>query len=241
MRNRRIGTSISGIVQAMNKFGNREFLNWCDKGYSYLRHLDDQYSNWLCIPKSLKISTTKPSGSVSLLPGVTPGIHRAHSEYYIRNIRMDKNSNLVPICKEAGYPIESDKYSKTSVVISFPVHEKYYVRGKEDVSMWEQLELAAQMQYYWSDNSVSITVTFKPDEASQIAEALSLYETRLKSVSFLPVEDHGYEQAPYIKIDEKEYQKLVAKIKPLKIKENENEVQEKFCDGEACEIIAVKS
>lgn len=236
MRNRRIGTSISGVTQAFNKFGKRAVFNWCDNAYQYIKELDKIYSDWLCIPRSIKITTIKPSGTISLLPGVTPGIHYPHDEYYIRNVRIAKNSTLLTIVKEAGYPVEDDKYSPSTVVVSFPIHEKYFTRGKDHVSMWEQLENAAQMQYYWSDNSVSITVTFNKDEASQINEALKLYETRLKSVSFLPLSDHGYEQAPYISITKEKYDKLREKIKPLKIKENINEQQEKYCDGEICVI-----
>ena len=69
--------------------------------------------------------------------------------------------------------------------------------------MWEQLEIAAQYQHYWADNSVSVTVTFKPEESSQIKSALELYETRLKAVSFLRHEETGYEQAPYEAITKK--------------------------------------
>ena len=50
--------------------------------------------------------------------------------------------------------------------------------------MWEQLEIAAQYQHFWADNSVSVTVTFQPDEASSLKSALEMYETRLKAVSF---------------------------------------------------------
>ena len=236
MRNRRIGTSMSGIVQAFKKFGRREFYSWCDKGYAYLRELDTQYSDWLCVPRSIKISTVKPSGTVSLLPGVTPGIHYAHAEYYIRNVRVSNDSPLLKICEKAGYPIEPDKYSKTTSVVSFPVHEKYFDKGKNDITIWEQLENAAQMQFYWSDNSVSITITFKKEEASQIKAALELYETRLKSVSFLPTE-HDYEQAPYITITKEEYEKISKKLKPLAITGNVIDSADKYCDGEACLIV----
>ena len=83
-----------------------------------------------------------------------------------------------------SYNVEDDKYSPNTAVVEFPVHEPYFTQGKSEVSIWEQLEIAAQYQYYWADNSVSITVTFKPEEASQIKAALELYETRLKAVSF---------------------------------------------------------
>lgn len=236
MRNRRIGTSVSGVTQAFNKFGKREILTWLDRGYTHLKELDKIYSDWLCIPRSIKITTVKPSGTISLLPGVTPGIHYPHSEYYIRNVRVAKNSPLLQACKDAGYLTEDDKYSPTTAVVSFPIHEKYFTRGKDEVSMWEQLENAAQLQYYWSDNAVSITVTFNKQEASQIATALQLYETRLKSVSFLPMTEHGYEQAPYITITKEKYETLHNNIHQIKIKESVHDSADKYCDGEACLI-----
>ena len=69
LKNRRIGLSQSGVVQAFNKFGRREMLKWCDDAYAHVKDLDDEYSNWLCIPKSVRMTSIKPSGTVSLLNG----------------------------------------------------------------------------------------------------------------------------------------------------------------------------
>ena len=242
-RNRRIGTSMTGIVQAMVRHGRREFFNWCDSGYSYVSELDSLYSDWLCIPRSKKITSVKPSGTVSLLPGVTPGIHFPHSEFYIRRIRFQDTSSLVKLLKDHGYPVEKDAYSPNTVVASFPIKEEYFSRGKSDVSMWEQLEIAAQMQQYWADNQVSVTVTFSPHEAKDIKYALELYETRLKGVSFLPIKDHGYVQAPYEAIDEKTYKALSKKIKKIRPKKSNNiehEITERFCTNDSCEVVIPK-
>lgn len=234
MRNRRIGTSQSGIVQSFARHGRKQHFKWCDKGYDYLRSLDNKYSDWLTIPRSKKITSVKPSGTVSLLPGVTPGIHYEHSEYYFRTIRIAKTSKLLAPLRRAGYNVEDDQYDKSSAVVYFPVHAEYFDRSKNDVSIWEQLENAAQMQHYWADNQVSITVTFKKREAKDIARALELYQSRLKSVSFLPAEDHGYVQAPYITIGKKEYEEAVAKLKPLKLHGDTNELIDAYCDGDVC-------
>ena len=102
--------------------------------------------------------------------------------------------------------------------------------------MWEQLEIAAQYQHYWADNSVSITVTFKPEEASQLQSALEMYETRLKAVSFLKYEETGYEQAPYEAITKDRYEELAAKIKPIKRFKSAAGSGTKYCDGESCTI-----
>ncbi len=237
LKNRRMGISQTGIIEAMVKHGRRTLLEWCDKAYKYLRKLDEEYSNWLCIPKSIKLTTVKPSGTVSLLPGVTPGIHYPHSEYYIRRVRISKNSDLIEPLKEAGYKIEPDKYSDNSLVVEFPIHEKYYDRSKDDVSIWEQAENAAAYQRYWSDNQVSITITFKKEEADQIQHVLECYEDKLKSVSFLPLKDHGYEQAPYEKITKEQYEKMVAKLKPINLSHtSDRAIGEKFCDSDICEV-----
>lgn len=232
MKNRRIGVSQSGIVENINKIGLRKHLVWCDKGYTELRGWDQVYSDWLCIRKSIKLTTVKPSGTVSLLPGKTPGIHSPHSEYYIRRIRVSKNSDLVQTMQDAGYMVVPDVYEKDhTMVVEFPVHEPNFSRRKEDVSMWEQLELAAAMQSDWADNSVSITVTFSKTEAKDLARALEMFESRLKSVSFLPMTDHQYEQAPYEAIDKETYEKLCSGLKKPKFKSFETK-EAQFCDGE---------
>ena len=97
--------------------------------------------------------------------------------------------------------------------------------------------MAAQMQQYWADNQVSVTVTFKPEEAKDIRYALEMYETRLKGVSFLPAEDHGYEQAPYEEISEERYIELSSKIRDLDAKDATHETTSRFCDGDTCMIV----
>lgn len=237
LRNRRIGTSMSGIVEAINKFGTREFLsNFADRGYTFIRQLDDQYSNWLAVPRSIKVTSVKPSGTVSLLPGVTPGIHFPHSEYYFRTIRISNNSALLPTLEAAGYRIEQDVVDPSAQVVYFPVHEKHFSRSKDDVTMWEQLELVAAMQYWWADNQVSATVTFNDRERHDIGHALELYESRLKSVSFLPLEDHGYAQAPYISIARNVYEEAASRITPIKITGDRHDTVDAYCDGDRCEL-----
>ncbi|MBU1067540.1 HNH endonuclease, partial [Patescibacteria group bacterium] len=236
LRNRRIGLGMAGIIENINRLGFAEHISWCEEGYTYVQELDKTYSDWLCIPRSIRTTTSKPGGTTPFLPGVTPGIHYPHSKYYIRNIRITRGNPLLDALKKAGYQIEQDKYEKSSMVVSFPVKENHFTRGKYDVTMWEQLENAAQMQEHWSDNSVSITVTVKPEEKDQLVEALDRYQSRLKTVSFLPLKDHNYEQAPYIKITEKEYKRLVKKLKKLDLSKTEHEITEKFCDGDTCTI-----
>ena len=237
LKNRRIGLSQSGVIQAFNKHGRREMLEWCDNGYKFVQELDKEFSDWLCVPRSVRTTSIKPSGTVSLLNGSTPGIHYPEAEYYIRRIRFSVGNRILQAIEEAGYPIEEDAYSPNTMVASFPVHEPFFQKGKNEASLWEQLEIAAAYQHYWADNSVSVTVTFKADEARDIKTALEMYESRLKAVSFLRYQETGYEQAPYEPITKKEYEKMTKGITPIKRIETEQQgAGTVFCDGDSCEI-----
>lgn len=238
LKNRRIGLSMSGVVQAFNKFGRRELFNWCDKAYDYVQQLDGIYSDWLCIPRSKRTTSIKPSGTVSLLNGSTPGVHFPEDEYYIRRIRFSNTSELLADLEGAGYPVEDCVYSPNTKVVAFPVHEPLFIKGKREASMWEQLEIAAAMQYYWADNSVSVTVTFKPEEGEQIKDALEMYESKLKAVSFLKYEETGYQQAPYEPISKEEFENMSAKITPIQRFGALTEAGQgtKFCDGDSCVV-----
>ena len=237
LKNRRIGLSQSGVVQAFTKHGRRQMYQWSDTAYQTINELDEEYSNWLCIPKSVRTTSIKPSGTVSLLNGSTPGIHFPEAEYYIRRIRFSQDSKILDTLKKSGYNVEKDKYSPRTMVVEFPVYERHFTKGKQDVGMWEQLEIAAQYQHYWADNSVSITVTFKEEEASQIKDALEMYETRLKAVSFLKYEETGYEQAPYEAISQETYEKMISAITPIsRIHDEQGGNGTKFCTNDTCTI-----
>ena len=241
-RNRRIGASQSGIQEAIMKFGRRKYLDeFCDRAYTYVQYVDRKYSEWMGVPLSRKSTSVKPSGTVSLVAGALPGIHYAESEAYYRTVRLASISPLVEILKDAGYRIEpavSDPVR--TVVVYFPVLHEEGTVAKTSVSIWEQFANAVDLQHYWADNQVSITITFKPDEADQIARALSCYDSRLKGVSLLPLSEHGYAQAPYIATPRDEIAKYAATLKPLNFKaldhEGDNQDANKFCDGDACLI-----
>lgn len=238
LRNRRIGLSQSGIVEAFEKHGRRTHFQWCDEGYAYVGQLDKIYSQWLCVPESVKKTSVKPSGTVSLLPGVTPGIHYPHSQFYYRTIRLDKTSPLVEPIRRAGYRIEDSVYGDNTLVVYFPVKQAVFERSKNDVSIWEQVENVAQMQYYWADNQVSATITFRPEEAKDIPKILELYEPRLKSISFLPLVEHNYAQAPYQEITSEMYYVAVSKLGLLDFRNlNTDEASDLFCDGDKCELV----
>jgi ribonucleoside-triphosphate reductase (thioredoxin) len=241
LRNRRIGCSISGIAQFITKHGLHKLKEWCEEGYKAIDYYDTVYSDWLAIPKSIKKTSIKPSGSVSLLAGATPGLHFPESRFYIRRMRLAKSSELVEPFKKAGYNIEICKGDEDStVVVEIPVDVGEGIRTINNISLWEQLSLAAFMQKHWADNQVSCTVTFQEEEAKQIKYALEYFQYQLKGISFLPKIKLGtaYAQMPYEEITEEKYKKLISNIKPLKLGKihNEEAEVEKFCSTDVCQI-----
>jgi len=225
-RNRRIGCSVSGVAQFLAKRSINDLRVWLDVGYRSLRAFDERYSQRFGVPCSIKITSVKPSGTVSLLAGATPGMHYPEARHYIRRVRDAKDSPLVAALREAGYHVEPCVgLEHTTAVVEIPVALSEPVRVQDDVSMWEQLLLAAFLQEHWSDNQVSCTVTFDPrTEGPNLRYALDHFQYRLKSVSFLPklvrpdgALDHApFPQMPYERISASRYDQLVAGLQPVR-------------------------
>lgn len=240
LRNRRIGLSQSGIVQAIAKLGIDQYREWCEAGYDAVQEYDQIYSEWFAIPRSIKTTSIKPSGSVSLLAGATPGMHFPEAKTYVRRMRISKYSDLVGPLTAAGYPIEPAFGSEeTTLVVEVPVMIADQVRVASAVSMWEQLALAAFLQRHWADNQVSATITFDPEtEGDQIVHALEFYQYQLKGISFLPRKPLGaYRQMPYEAITLNEYEKRILDLRELSFGQSHEEAEvERFCNNDTCTI-----
>lgn len=239
-RNRRIGCSVSGIAQF--KGGLHELRKWLTQGYQTIQQFDLLYSQWLGIPRSIKLTSVKPSGTVSLLAGVTPGMHWPLSRYYRRRVRIACTSPYLKPLEKAGYEIEPSVNDSThTVIVTFPVDLGPNIRPLSEVSMWEQLAMAAFLQAHWADNQVSCTISVKSEEKSQVAHALNYYQYQLKGVSFLPMDSTEYPQMPYEAISAEEYQELKNKITGdislLLWNQKADEIHreyDSFCDGPSC-------
>jgi hypothetical protein len=254
-RNRRIGCSVSGLAQFLGKHDVGTLRDWLDAGYAHVRALDTRYSEQFCVPRSIKVTSVKPSGTVSLLAGATPGLHFPESRYYVRRVRIGAHSAMVATLRDAGYPIEAAVDAAdagATVVVEIPVDAGEGLRTLSDVSMWEQLSLAALLQRHWADNQVSATVTFCPDtEGPQLESALDYFQYQLKGISFLPKLEHGaYEQMPYEEISRAEYEQrrsalalddasgahVGLNLATALPKSGEEAIPERFCDGGVCDM-----
>jgi hypothetical protein len=218
-RNRRIGASISGLAAFQDTKGLPKLRDWMDTGYVEIQKWDKQYSEWMCVRESIKTTSVKPSGTVSILAGETPGVHwPVGGEYVLRSIRFSKIDPMVPLFTKAGYTVEDSVTDPdNTVVVYFPI-KSVAVRPEGQVTIFEKANLAALAQQYWADNSVSVTLSFdKETESKHVGTILHMYEGRLKTVSFLPQGKDVYPQQPYTEISEAEYNKYVGKIKKMKL------------------------
>ena len=246
-RNRRIGTSMSGVANFADSVGLPVLREWMDTGYAVVQNYDRSYSEWLGIRESIKTTTIKPSGTVSILAGESPGVHwTPGGEYFLRAIRFGNADPMLPLFKMANYRVEpAVENPDTTSVVFFPIKSKAK-RSEKDVSIYEKISLASTAQRHWSDNSVSVTISFNAEtEKNEVGTALHMYDGQLKTVSFLPMSNFVYPQLPYTQIDKQEYEDYLDKLFPIDFSGVYNglaadAIGEAYCTTDACEIKLIK-
>lgn len=237
-KNMRMGIGVTGYLQA-----TEEQRSWLYDSYLWLRAYDKAYSEAMGWPQSIKLTTVKPSGTLSLLAGVTPGAHPAYSQYYIRRIRMASESEIAAVCRANGYNIEYVKNfdgteDMSTVVVEFPCKFPMGTKLAEQMSAVDQLEVIKRLQHEWSDNSVSVTIYYRKHELPEIKEWLSRNYNNVKSVSFLLHNEHGFVQAPLEEITKEQYEEMSSKVYPItglnSIQFSDLDIAD--CDSGACPI-----
>jgi ribonucleoside-triphosphate reductase len=180
---------------------------------------------------------------VSILAGESPGVHWSPGgKYFMRGIVFQKDDPMVQAFKDAGYKVEKSAYTPdTSVYVQFPIESKAE-RSEKDVTIFEKANLAVLAQRYWSDNSVSVTLSFDAKEEGQhVGTVLHMHDGQLKTVSFLPMGNDVYAQMPYTQITKEQYDKYLEKLRPIDLKpvykgKAIDAAGEAYCTTDACEV-----
>jgi len=247
-RNRRIGASMSGVADFADNNGMPVLREWMDQGYKTVQRYDNIYSEWLGVRESIKMTTVKPSGTVSILAGESPGVHwTPGGKYFNRAIRFSNEDPMLPLFKMANYRVEPASESpETTSVVFFPIKSDAK-RAERDVTVFEKIALAAAAQRYWSDNSVSVTVSFDAEKEKQhVGTVLHMYDGQLKTVSFLATGNDTYPQMPYTQITEGEYEEEgTMKLFPIDFSGvyagmAADAIGENYCTTDSCEIKLIK-
>ena len=240
----RMGIGITGYLQA-----TEEQRNWLKDCYLYLREYDRAYSLIKNFPHSIKLTTCKPSGTLSILGHCTSGVHPGFAQYYIRRIRVSSESKLIGVAKSHGYHVEyvqnfDGSLDYNTQVISFPYALPEGTILAENCTAVQQLEYVKRLQTEWSDNAVSVTVYYRKEELPQIKAWLrENYNNSVKTVSFLLHSDHGFKQAPLEKITKEQYEEIVKATTPITSAgdicynvDDDKFVGEGECAGGACPL-----
>lgn len=251
-RNRRIGISITGISVLLSQMGlvNDEFANEIvdnpldERSMTFKRFAvfldycarevdnnDIKISEMLCIPKSIKKRTVKPSGTVSICNDVPAGMHFPYSDYYIRRVRINcGETELIKRYTDAGYGCEVVPDNPNTVAISFPVKTAAELVPRDKVDVNLQFKILLYLQTYWADNQVSCTITFKKEEEERLKELIWKNRNILKGLSCYPYfdEDKFIESLIKQKAKNNNVDEEVAKLEVYKCLPNERISRDKY-------------
>jgi adenosylcobalamin-dependent ribonucleoside-triphosphate reductase len=244
-----IGVSLTGMMDMVNK---------TDMSYGELAELlaelreavheeGKRYSGELGIEAPRLMTTIKPEGSLSMLPCVSSGIHFAHSDYYIRRIRIAASDPLYKMIAEQGsYPIYNENGQTDEdcsiKVIEFPIKAPKG-RTKYDVGAIEQLELYKLTMLHWSDHNSSITVHVREQEWTEVAGWIYDNFEYTVGITFLPLMEETYPLLPYECTTKEDYEKRMERVKPIDYgllaeldDAEEREILDKECAAGACPV-----
>ena len=206
-----------------------------------------EWSKRFGIPMSAAITCVKPSGTVSQLVDSASGIHARHSPYYIRTVRGDNKDPLTQFMKDQGIPSEPCVYKPdTTTVFSFPVKAPTGAVVTSDLTAIEQLEMWLMYQRHWCEHKPSVTINVKTDEWFEVGSFVYKHFDEMSGVSFLPYDDHVYQQAPYQECTPTDYHELLElmperidwdKLSDYEQEDNTAAMQTLACSGDVCEIV----
>lgn len=243
-----LGVSLTGIMDhaVLGDANNPELATWLEEMRDVSIKTNKDWAEKLGVNASAAITCVKPSGTVSQLVDSASGIHPRFSKHYIRRVRSDKKDPLAVYMEQAGFPVENDVMSASSVVFSFPVKAPESSTCVKEVGAMEQLALWKTYQNHWCEHKPSVTVYYTDSEYFKVAQWIWDNFDLCSGISLLPTSDHVYQQAPYEDIDADQYEKLVAimpqnvnweELSQFEKEDNTTGSQELACVGGACEIV----
>lgn len=239
-RNRRIGVSVSGIADWIDSTSISHATMVLRDGYEeHVEPVNIALAKEAGVPASVRLTTVKPSGTISLLSGASPGMHWPPFRYGVRRMRVGQDSPVASVLINAGIPFEPDAYSENTLTFEFPMKSGVgKTRSVDEVSIWEQASLVAMLQREWADNAVSNTLNFQEHEKDQIEHVISAFAPVIKSISLLPTESHGYVQPPYEPTTKEEYERRTALVKSIDWSDfaGSDGIDSRYCQNDSCEI-----
>tara|TARA_R110000772_G_scaffold66827_1_gene148635 strand:- start:12622 stop:14619 length:1998 start_codon:yes stop_codon:yes gene_type:complete len=247
---RLLGVSLTGIMDnTLMTLAN----NGLDKTLEHLKNVaiatNAEWAERLGIPVSTAITCVKPSGTVSQLVDSSSGIHARHSPYYIRTVRGDNKDPLTQFMMDQGIPSEPEasKPDKTTV-FSFPVKSPEGAVCTSDMTALHQLEMWLVYQRHWCEHKPSVTINVKKDEWFEVGAFVYENFDEMSGVSFLPFNDHVYQQPPYQDCSKEHYEAILstmpasinwAELSDYEMEDTTVSMSTMACTGDSCEIVNI--
>lgn len=240
-RNRRIGVSVSGVADWLDATSVSHVFAALNKGYDVVRATNRKLAKEAGVAESIRVTTVKPSGTVSLLAGVSSGMHFPLAGHVLRRVRIARGSPVAELLAESGVPNEPDEVSENTDVFEFPLrYGQGRTRSVKQVSVFEQAAVVTMLSRAWADNAVSNTLTVQPEEMKHVERVLALNAPLVKSMSLLPDRGDVYPQMPVEHINKEEFDKRRAAIGKIDWSglhgSDGDAASEAYCTTDACEI-----
>ena len=215
-----LGVSITGWMNNPQVLLNEKIL---EKGARLVREINRQVASLIGINPAARTTCVKPAGNASVLLQTASGIHGEHSPVYIRNVQMNKESEVAQLIKKTNpYMVEESVWSenKTDYIISFPVIAPSNSVWRQDLYGVDFLEKVKLVQNTWVEfgtdeelcvdptvrHNVSNTVSVLPDQWKAVEDYVYENRNSFAGISFLSASgDKDFNQAPNTEIlDEKQ-------------------------------------
>lgn len=248
-----LGVSMTGLAangRLFTRFLQQEVFHNAARLANDINHF---VSMDLGIKQAARVTTIKPEGTTSTCLDTTSGVHSAHSEYYIRRIRIDKDQELAQyLSLQLGSDyIETDKFNPQNVVVSVPMKMTGAItREDETATTFLQNVLALRQQWIlpghntgWNTHNISCTVSYKPDETDGLKDMMWANRDKYNGISILPYDGGTYVQAPFESVSRETYEHLASRLPPLDLfgvrysqKTSDDRATVLACAGGACEL-----
>ncbi|TAH74813.1 MAG: ribonucleoside-triphosphate reductase, adenosylcobalamin-dependent [Anaerolineaceae bacterium] len=244
-----IGISLTGMMDMVNKTGMSydDLADLLKRLRKEVHKEGNSYCAQLNIQAPKLMTTIKPEGSLSTLPCVSSGIHFAHSNYYIRRIRISVTDPLYKMIEAQGsFPIYNENGQTDEdcsiKVIEFPIKAPEG-RTKYDVGAIEQLELYKMSMKNWSDHNSSITVHVRENEWDDVTQWLYDNFDYVVGITFLPLMEETYPLLPYETTSKEDYEERISQVKPINYEllarydnDEQHDIIDAECETGACPI-----
>ncbi|MDC0117583.1 hypothetical protein OAI16_06790 [Flavobacteriaceae bacterium] len=245
---RLLGVSLTGIMDnPLTTTKNAGLEKTLERLKEVAVETNAEWADILGVPVSAAITCVKPSGTVSQLVDSASGIHARHSPYYIRTVRGDNKDPLTQFMKDQGIPNEPDVMKPdATTVFSFPMKAPAGAITTSDLTAIEQLEMWLAYQRSWCEHKPSVTINVKKDEWFEVGAFVYKHFDEMSGVSFLPYNEHTYQQAPYQEVGKSDYEMLLScmptgidwsSLSDYEVEDNTAGSQTLACSGDSCEIV----